>query len=321
MARKVMGTATMAVARAVEVLWSDAPPEPSHLVVACSGGPDSLALAAVTQLVAARHSCPVTAMVVDHGLQPGSAQVAESARDQLTGRDLRTEIIQVALERTGGPEAAARTARYAALTGAAQALQALVLLGHTLDDQAETVLLGLARGSGARSLSGMSGRRGIFWRPLLDLRRSVTRAACAELGLAPWHDPHNDSPDFARVRVRQAVLPTLEAQLGPGIAEALARSADQLRDDADLLDALAATAYDQITSPAGLPCAGLAELAPSLRRRVLLRYLGERGARDVGAVHLAAVDRLVMRWHGQHGVDLPGLRVVRERGHLVTVAG
>ena len=142
----------------------------------------------------------------------------------------------------GGPEAAARTARYAALQSEAAGRQATIWLGHTLDDQAESVLLGLARGSGPRSLAGMAARTGRLVRPLLGLRRSVTEQACAELDLDPWRDPHNDDPRFARVRVRRTVLPTLEAELGPGVAEALARTAALVRDDADLLDGLAAEA-------------------------------------------------------------------------------
>ena len=241
---------------------------------------------------------------------------------QLTALDIDAEVVAVAVGTEHGPEAAARQARYAALTQAADRFGAdLVLLGHTLDDQAETVLLGLARGSGTRSLAGMAPVRDVFARPLLGLRRSVTADACTELGLTPWQDPHNDDPAYARVRVRRRVLPVLEAELGPGVAAALARTADQLRDDADLLDRLAAEAYPRVLGAAGLDCAALVGLDPSLHRRVLRRYLIERGAREVTAAHLDAAAVLLEGWRGQHGVDLPGVRVVREHGVLRAVAG
>jgi tRNA(Ile)-lysidine synthase len=147
----------------------------------------------------------------------------------------------------GGPEEAARTARLRALEAAAGRDGAVaVLLGHTLDDQAEQVLLGLARGSGARSLAGIPARRGIVVRPLLGLRRDVVRAACPRLpGLdLPWHDPSNDAAvpgaeALLRARVRGEVLPALVDVLGAAAVASLARSADLLREDADALDAWA----------------------------------------------------------------------------------
>ena len=161
------------------------------------------------------------------------------------------------------------TARYAALEAAAADVgAAAVLLGHTLDDQAETVLLGLARGSGARSLAGMPPRRGLFPRPLLGVRRPVTAAACAALGLAPWDDPHNADRRFARVRVRLDALPALEAALGPGVAEALARTADQLRDDAEVLDEDRRRGTGALRSPP-MSAASLAGLPGAVRSRVL----------------------------------------------------
>src|SRR5215207_805963 len=236
MARRELGPATLAVAQAVAAALTDAD---AHLVVACSGGPDSLALAFGAHRAATREDRALTAVVVDHGLQPDSAAVAERAREQLARlgfADVVISRVSVLPEAEGGPEAAARTARYAALHREAARRSATVWLGHSLDDQAENVLLGLARGSGSRSLAGMAPRAGRLVRPLLGLRRSVTEQACAELGLKPWSDPHNADPRFARVRVRRTVLPTLEAELGPGAAEALARTAALARDDADLFD-------------------------------------------------------------------------------------
>jgi tRNA(Ile)-lysidine synthase len=201
-------------------------------------------------------------------------------------------------DRQGGPEATARTARYAALDRAAdEHALAAVLLGHTLDDQAETVLLGLVRGSGTRALAGMAAVRGRYRRPLLGTARATTVAACAEAGLRPWSDPHNASPAYARVRVRTAVLPVLEEQLGPGVAAALARTAQQLREDADALDALTPDT-DEVAELRALPAA--------LRARAVKRWAERACGRAVTAAHVDALRALVEDWHGQGPVALPG---------------
>jgi tRNA(Ile)-lysidine synthase len=250
MARRALGPDALQVVQAVAQL-ADRP-----LLVACSGGPDSLALAAAAAEVGRRRAAPVRAVVVDHGLQADSSQVAAAVVGQLSRLPVAAEVVTVTVESSSlGLEAAARRARYAALEATA-ADEELILLGHTLDDQAETVLLGLARGSGPRSLAGMPAARGAFRRPLLGLRRSVTVAACAQWGLTPWSDPHNADERFARVRVRSKVLPVLEAELGPGIAEALARSAELVRADADYFDALAA-AHEELVAGERLDCAAL----------------------------------------------------------------
>jgi tRNA(Ile)-lysidine synthase len=315
MARRALGPAALQVVQAVAEL----PDQP--LVVACSGGPDSLALAAAAAEVGRRTRQPVRAVVIDHRLQPDSAAVAAAVADQLTQRlGLPTDVVAVAVEPSGaGLEASARAARYSALEAATQETE-LILLGHTLDDQAETVLLGLARGSGSRSLAGMPAARGRFRRPLLGLRRTVTQDACEQWGLEPWIDPHNAEPRFARVRARTRVLPVLEAELGPGIAEALARTADLLRADADLLDALAAE-HQRLAMATRLDCAALAELAPAIGSRVLRSWLVNQGATEVTAQHLLAVSSLITAWRGQRWVDLPGLRVSRVDGALVSVHG
>lgn len=285
------------------------------VLVACSGGADSLALAAALAFVATRLKLRAGAVTVDHGLQPGSAERAASVAGLL--RDLGLDPVErIALSvdtaSRAGPEAAARTARYRALAETATSTGAVaVLLGHTLDDQAETVLLGLARGSGARSLAGMPARRGCYRRPLLRLRRAQTRAACAALGLEPWQDPHNADPRYARARVRGEVLPMLEAALGPGVAEALARTAGMLRADDEYLDAVAGLAAQRIGGDAAgspLAVAPLAALAPAIRTRVLRRAAVAAGCPG-GALterHIRSVEELVTRWHGQRWVDLPG---------------
>jgi len=173
------------------------------VLVACSGGADSLALAAAAAFVAPRLGLRAGGVTVDHGLQPGSAERAGEIAAQMArlGLDpVQSVAVTVPPPATAaGPEAAARSVRYAALDQAAAAHGAVaVLLGHTLDDQAETVLLGLARGSGGRSLAGMPARRGRYRRPLLAVRRASTAAACADLDLKPWQDPHNADFRFTR---------------------------------------------------------------------------------------------------------------------------
>ncbi|MGI3780094.1 MAG: tRNA lysidine(34) synthetase TilS, partial [Janthinobacterium lividum] len=286
MSRRALGPATLAVVQAIARALD---PSDSALLVACSGGPDSLALAAGAAHVAQDRRLPYAAVVVDHGLQEGSAGVAEAARGTLAGLGYAdAAVVRVEVVAGGaGPEAAARDARYAALRRESDALGATLLLGHTRDDQAETVLLGLARGSGARSLAGMAERGGGRLRPLLGLPRSTALACCAELGLAPWSDPHNADPAYARVRVRERVLPVLETELGPGVAAALARSADLLRADADLLDELAAQAAPGVERSGGLDCGRLAALPAALRSRVLRGWLRVVGAHDLAADHAA----------------------------------
>jgi len=273
------------------------------LAVAVSGGADSLALAAAVGWVAPRLGFRAGAVTVDHGLQRGSADRAATVATTCVALDLdpvRVETVTVG--RTGGPEAAARTARYAALDGAVDAMGAsAVLLGHTLDDQAETVLLGLARGSGARSLAGMPERNGSHLRPFLGIRRETTLAACTALGLTPWDDPHNADRGFTRARVRHDALPALEAALGPGVAESLARTADLLRGDADALD-------DWAKRVDSLAVADLLALPGAVRRRVLRAAAVAAGAPagQLASVHVRELDRLVTDWHGQLPVSLPG---------------
>lgn len=294
---------------------------PGELVLAaCSGGQDSLALAAALAFVAPRAGLRSGAVTVDHGLQEGSGSRARAVAATL--RDLGLDLVHVStvtVSGPGGPEAAARDARYAALTAAAaESGAAAVLLGHTLDDQAETVLLGLARGSGPRSLAGMPPRRGLFVRPLLGVRRSTTGAACAALGLRAWADPHNADRRFARVRVRLDALPALEAALGPGVAEALARTADRLREDAEVLEEIALSRRERGGSP--LSAASLAGLPGALRSRVLRSAALEAGcpAGALTAAHVARVEELVTDWHGQRGVDLPGgVRAARRSGEVL----
>lgn len=289
----------------------------AELFVACSGGPDSLALAAAT----ADARLTPTAVIVDHGLQDDSAAVAQFAAEQCRRLGLRSKIVQAVVRRSGsGPEAEARSARYEALESVAgRASGSAVLLGHTADDQAEAVLLGLVRGSGARSLAGMPRRRGPYRRPFLDIRRTVVEAALVENGLRPWRDPHNTDPRYLRSRIRSQVMPVLVAELGGGVPLGLIRTAQLSRADADALDALAADAYDEFVG-AGGTVAALAGLADAIRWRVLRRMLLAAGCptQDLTMEHVRSVDALVTGWHGQGPLHLPGRVIVRRRyGTLV----
>jgi len=271
-----------------------------RVLVACSGGPDSLALLGATVVVGGRAGLLVGAVVVDHGLQPGSAEVALRVAGQagiLGCRDVRVVRVQVRSgPGAGGPEAAARAARYGALAAQADSADGpaeAVLLGHTREDQAEGVLLGLARGSGTRSLAGMAPRCGVYRRPLLDLPRAVVAAAAAQQSAAdprlePWRDPHNEDPAFARVRVRRSALPALEQALGPGVVEALARTARAARADADALDEWADAVLAQLV-PAG-PADG-----PGTRAVPVQRLLGV-GSPLPAAVTTRVVRRLLLGW-------------------------
>ncbi len=289
-------------------------PDARRWCIALSGGPDSLALTA-----AAAGVLPTTALIVDHGLQPGSDRVAATAREQalaLGCTDARVLTVRVGSD--GGPEAAARTARFAALATSRE--EAPVLLGHTLDDQAETVLLGLGRGSGARSIAGMRDCDPPWYRPLLEIRRGVTHAVCAELGMSAWDDPHNHDRRFTRVRLRLDVLPLLEDALGGGVAEALARTAVSLREDTDLLDALAADRLNGARVGSGLEIDAVRDLPPALRRRVLRAWLLTGGAVGLTDLQIRAVDALIADWHGQGGVAVSGA-VPRTRLFAERVAG
>ena len=250
-------------------------PETGLVLVALSGGPDSLALAAATAFEAQRAGIRAGAVIVDHGLQTGSADVAARAAEQARSLGLDpVTVTRVVVETDGGPEAAARTARYAALDAVAGETGAgVILLGHTLDDQAETVLLGLARGSGPTSLHGMAATGGGYARPLLSIRRATTVQFCVDSELEPWTDPQNSDDAFARARVRSTVLPMLERELGPGVAEALARTAVQLREDSDALDHFAQEIAEELADLAesgiSLPVKALASNPAALRQRLI----------------------------------------------------
>lgn len=317
------------------------------VLVALSGGADSLALAAATAFEAPRAGLRAGAVIVDHGLQDGSADVAAAAA--ATARELGLDPVLVRRVQvpstssgngggsgsgagsvrargsasTGGPEASARDARYAALDAAARETDAaMVLLGHTLDDQAETVLLGLARGSGTASLAGMPARAGRYARPLLGIRRATTRQACVDAGLTPWDDPHNLDPAYARVRVRERVLPVLEAELGPGVAEALVRTAEQLREDDEAFTSQIDELIEELCEPAeagiAVSVGALAANPAALRQRIIRHVVASEFGISLSRTQTLEVARLVTDWHGQGPIDLPrGIRATRAGAHVV----
>ena len=238
-------------------------------VVACSGGADSVALLALAVAAGLRP----TAVYVDHGLRPdGPAEAAFVAR---VAARLGVASRAVSIDVMPGPnlEARARAARYAALDEVRRGLGAsTVLVGHTADDQAETVLLNLMRGSAAAGLGAMAERRGVIVRPLLRLRRTDCEEVCAAVGIAPVRDPMNDDHAFRRVAIRADVLPRLSALAGRDLVPVLARQADVLRSESDYLDELARAAWppEPDLNPAGV----LARLPLPLARRAVRQWIG-----------------------------------------------
>jgi tRNA(Ile)-lysidine synthase len=311
--------AVAAVRRGVRGDLADLEPGDT-VVVACSGGADSLALLAATVFEGRELALRVIGATVDHGLQAGSGEQATRVVEQMAGLGVdETLSARITVDGGGlGPEAAARQARYAVLDQIGERFgAAAVLLGHTRDDQAETVLLGLTRGSGGRSIAGMRRRFDRYRRPLLDVSRADTVTACQVEGIEFWADPHNADPSYTRSRVRQRVLPVLEDELGPGVAETLARTADQLRIDMEHLDGLADQAVAGLPDP--VPLDALSALPTAVRRRVLRLVALRAGApaSELFHEHVLAVDTLVTDWHGQKWVDLPGrIRAARRAGAL-----
>lgn len=322
----VVARARRAVARSVAQLPPDVDGQPPLVLIACSGGTDSLALAAAAAHFNRRGNLRVGAAVIDHQIQPGSARAAREAADAARGLGLDPVIIrQVTVDRRGhGPEMAARLARYAALNGiVGETAASAVLLGHTRDDQAETVLLGLARGSGTRSLAGMPSRQHVdgvaYLRPLLNVTRQETETICAVEGLDPWHDPTNADTTLTRARVRHEVLPWLESHLGPGIPNALARTAAVVGADADYLDARAAEELEAARIPGGAS-SGVAldlrlvqESPAALRRRILARACVESGGETPSFERLHALEEFALGYGAAGPVQMAGKVAVWRR--------
>jgi tRNA(Ile)-lysidine synthase len=297
----------------------------STVSVACSGGADSLALASAALFEGNRADINVIACIVNHNLQEGSMEVALRTKRVLTGIGFDVvEIMDVHIQQNSlGMEAAARNARYGALTEfATKHNVALTMLGHTLDDQAETVLLGLARGSGAKSIAGMPtlSPDDKYLRPLLGITRKETVAYCEDVGLDYWSDPQNLDTKFSRVKVRLNVLPVLEEELGPGIASALSRTAEILQDDLEYLEAQADDAFKEITTTTNnsvvIDTEGLEKLPKALATRVIHKSLSLLGT-EPAKVQIDAVMELVTNWHGQKPLTLPSVRVERKGKEII----
>ncbi|CAB4710177.1 unannotated protein [freshwater metagenome] len=293
-----------------------------RILLAVSGGADSLLLAAATNLEANKVGIQLSALVVDHQLQNGSGEVALGAQKKLIELGItEAKISQVEVSSNvsnGGTEAAARRARYEALDAEADRIGAVaIFLGHTEDDLAETVLLGLARGSGTRSLSGMAFHVGRYVRPFLELTRAQVLSACKESGIEFWSDPQNEELSFARVRVRNEILPKMEKEIGPGISKALARTSRILREDADALDLIAGDIFASLADPAEIPIESISELPIAVRKRVIKRAIEAMGAPTLSAEQILEVDALVGAWKGQGAVALAGgITARRDSGRL-----
>ena len=312
-------SATAPVIRNAVRLWLEKLEAGDLVCGAVSGGADSLALASALSLEAPKLAIQLHAVTVDHQLQSASGAQASRVVVQMKSLGIETTVAKVSVEITEGLEASARKARYAALDSVGDTLNAVaIFLGHTRDDQAESVLLGLARGSGTRSLSGMALHQGKYIRPLLSITREQTEKLCNEVSLDAWQDPHNKDAEFARVRVRTVAIPTLEKTIGPGISEALARSAELLRHDADALDAWAEREIEHLDL-ADLECEHLAHLPRAIRSRIIRMAIYAAGAPSgsISAEHVASVEALIMGWSGQGPSHLPGgVKVERFSGRL-----
>lgn len=289
------------------------------VLVGLSGGADSLSLLKCALHVGNERTISVGAVIIDHQLQAESAntsnRVAGIARELGADPVLVINVDVAKGPSSGGMEAAARNARRIAFNNVLTEHKAkAILLGHTLEDQGETVLLGLARGSGARSLSGMRAKEGIYRRPFLGITRQIVRDEVSDLDV--FEDPHNSDLKYSRVRVRNLVLPVMETQLGPGVTQALARSADLLRDDADALDALARFEITRVGDDVNL----LGALPRAIRTRVIRQLAITNGCpiNDLTRDHVLAVDALLTNWHGQGALNLPGAVSVERRHDRLT---
>lgn len=287
------------------------------LLVAVSGGADSLALAAAVEFEAKKLNLKIAAAVIDHSLQPNSDQVAANTAKQLAGLGFEeVHIKKVSVGKKGGPEAAAREARYTALEALRLKTKAhFVLLGHTASDQAETVLLGLVRGSGAKSLSGMATRSRFLLRPILAIERKTTEDFCRDSGIKFWSDPQNNDSRYLRVLIRKTILPFLERKLGGSVAKSLIRTSDQLREDGQYLDAEANKKYSKLAkvsdSSVSFDAVLLGKLPTALLNRVIKIALDGLG-KESSRTHILAATDLILSWHGQKPLALPGVRMERK---------
>lgn len=290
------------------------------VLLAVSGGADSMALALGCQFELTKLGIEIHAVVVNHNLQEGSAEIAAQTAARLKELGIKDSFtVSISIRESGqGPEAAAREARYEALESERRRLGAdFVLTGHNLDDQAETVLLGLTRGSGLRSISGMRQVDGTLVRPLLGLSKTELRQACADSKVDYWEDPHNQDPRFTRVRIRQ-LMEQIETELGPGVPEALARTAELAAEAEDFLSIEASELIGSAQLETGAYQVGVFEKShPALRRKALQLIAIELGAKSISRAQVLGVEQLIVNWHGQKPLHLSGITVERVRDQIL----
>ena len=306
------------------------------VMVACSGGRDSMALAAVAGKTCASLGLRCGAIIIDHQLQDGSADVACRTADRCEAlglRPVRVRTIVVSDARGVGMEAAAREARYRAIVDEC-ADAAAVLLAHTKNDQAETVLIGLMRSAGLDAVSGMDDafeRDGVlFLRPWLGVTREETTGICEDLSVAWWDDPTN-GPDGGgelpgtyplRSRVRHDLLPYLERFAGGDIVSRLALGARLAGADRRYLDAavrqVCATAVTEDADGVRIDVRAMRTQDVAIRRRVIAQALRRAGIACV-AKQVEAIDGLICDWHGQQGVNLPSGYSAYRQKHVIRV--
>ena len=291
-----------------------------RVLLAVSGGADSLALALAANFELPKLGIALAAVIVNHNLQPGSGEIAEQAATRLRKLGITdVTVVSVQVEDSGqGPESAARDARYQALETERLALGAdYILTGHTLDDQAETVLLGLTRGSGLKSIAGMQSVAGNLVRPFLGISKAELIQSLEDAGIDYWEDPHNTETRFTRVRIRN-LMQQLEAELGPGLSTALARTAELAQESEEFL-ALSATALIQSARVDGNSYAVevLAQAHPALRRKALQMIASALVPGGVSRVQVLGLDELICNWHGQKPTHLSGITVERVRDQIL----
>lgn len=284
--------------------------EPADTIfVACSGGADSLALAWTSQVVTKRLGLKLIAVIIDHQLFQDSSKVALDAKLKCESFGIEKVIIKKVNveEDKEGLESAARKARYDAIEELVIEYNAkAVLLAHTQDDQAETMLMRLTRGSGAKSLSAMKEISGKYLRPFLHIRKKELMESLKAKGLTFWEDPANTDFKFLRAKVRHQLIPKLIEVLGDSAIEALDRTSDLLKEDNEALDLIAEQNFKNLNRE--LKVNELAKLPSAVRKRIIKIAALEAGVipGPFSYEHIEAIDALVTKWRGQGNIDLPG---------------
>lgn len=307
------------VRRAVrETFESEQLASAKSVLLAVSGGPDSMALALGAIFELPKLGIQVFAAVVNHNLQPGSGAVALATLERLSAMGIESKVLDIKVSRTGaGPEAEAREARYSALEKHCAEVGAdFIVTGHNLDDQAETVLLGLTRGSGLRSIAGMKAVDGKLVRPLLGIEKQELTRACIDSGVEYWLDPHNQDAAFTRVRIRN-LMQQIEAELGPGVNESLARTASLASEVDDFLTTAALELVERARAGAGFEVNELAASHPAVRNKALQLICIESGASSISRTQVLSLAQLITNWHGQKPLSLSGITVERVREQIL----